>query len=205
MDCPFPLDQPHRVQPAILNDDVRVAEPDVGFPGNLRAALDKVYALDESEIANLYGQTRHLTRLVNDLRELYQEVILDHNRKPRNYGELSDASHHAEGVNPLCGDHIHLDLRLDVEQRVVEVGWDGEGCAISMASASMLSELIKGKTLDELRHLGKDDVLEMLGIELGPVRLKCALLSLKVLKAGAYGLTGWPGEDEAETAGGRGG
>lgn len=129
--------------------------------------------------------------------DLYRELILDHYRDPRNKGRLDPANISYGEDNPLCGDHIHLDLRLDDEQRVVEVGWDGEGCAISMASASMLSELIKGKTLDELRLLGKDDVLEMLGIELGPVRLKCALLSLKVLKAGAYGLTGWPGEDEA--------
>ena len=128
--------------------------------------------------------------------DLYRDLILDHYRKPRNKGRLELADISYEEDNPLCGDHIQIELRLDDENRVKEIAWDGEGCAISMASASMLSEEIKGKTLDELRHFGKEDILEMLGIELGPVRLKCALLSLKVLKAGAYGLTAWPGEGE---------
>jgi nitrogen fixation NifU-like protein len=128
--------------------------------------------------------------------DLYREMILDHYRDPRNKGRLDPADISYEDDNPLCGDQIHLYLRLDGDNRVAEVAWEGDGCAISMASASMLSEEIKGKTLEELRHLGKDQILEMLGIELGPVRLKCALLSLKVLKAGAYGLTSWPGEEE---------
>lgn len=128
--------------------------------------------------------------------DLYREIILDHYRDPRNKGRLDPADISYQDDNPLCGDHIRLDLRLDEGQRVVEVAWDGEGCAISMASASMLSEEIKGKTLDELRDMGKQEMLDMLGIELGPVRLKCALLSLKVLKAGAYGLTSWTGEED---------
>ena len=128
--------------------------------------------------------------------DIYRELILDHYREPRNKGRLVPADISYEDDNPLCGDHIRLDLRLDKEGRIVKVAWDGEGCAISMASASMLSEEILGKTLDELRHLGKEDILNMMGIELGPVRLKCALLSLKVLKAGAYGMTGWPGEED---------
>jgi nitrogen fixation NifU-like protein len=128
--------------------------------------------------------------------DLYREQILSHYREPRNKGKLESADISYADDNPLCGDRIQIDLALDEEGRVVDVAWDGEGCAISMASASMLSEEIKGKTLDELRHLDKDYILEMLGIELGPVRLKCALLSLKVLKAGAYGLMAWPGEDE---------
>ncbi len=128
--------------------------------------------------------------------DLYRELILDHYRDPRNKGLLDPADLAYQDDNPLCGDRIHLTLRLNGDNRVEAVGWDGEGCAISMASASMLSERIEGKTLDELRHLSKDDILEMLGIELGPVRLKCALLSLKVLKAGAYGMTAWPGDDE---------
>lgn len=129
--------------------------------------------------------------------DLYREVILDHYQNPRNKGKLSPAEIDYEEDNPVCGDHIHLTVQLDGDQRVMAVGWEGEGCAISQASASMLYENIVGKTLDDLRSTGKEDILEMLGIELGPVRLKCALLSLKVLKAGAYGLSAWPGEDDA--------
>lgn len=128
---------------------------------------------------------------------LYQEVILDHYRNPRNKGCLDPADISYEDDNPLCGDRIRLDLRLDEDGRVAEVAWDGHGCAISMASASMLSREIQGKTLEDLRQLSKDDILEMLGIELGRVRLQSALLSLKVLKAGAFGLTAWTGEDES--------
>jgi nitrogen fixation NifU-like protein len=128
--------------------------------------------------------------------DLYREIILDHYQNPRNKGLLSPADIDYEDDNPVCGDHIHLTVQLDEDERVTAVGWEGEGCAISQASASMLSERILGKTLEELRSFSKEDVLEMLGIELGPVRLKCALLSLKVLKAGAYGLTAWPGEEE---------
>ena len=119
--------------------------------------------------------------------DLYRELVLDHYREPRNKGGLAPADISCEDENPLCGDRMRLDLRLDQENRVVEVAWEGEGCAISMASASMFSEAIKGKTLDELRHLGKDDILEMLGIELGPARLKCALLPLQVLQASICG------------------
>jgi nitrogen fixation NifU-like protein len=130
--------------------------------------------------------------------DMYREMILDHYRNPRNKGLLSPADIDYEEDNPVCGDHIHLTIQLDENDVVKGVGWEGEGCAISQASASMLSEEIIGKSLDELRHISKEDILEMLGIELGPVRLKCALLSLKVLKAGAYGLTAWPGEEEEE-------
>jgi nitrogen fixation NifU-like protein len=127
--------------------------------------------------------------------DLYREVILDHYQNPRNYGTLEPADISYEEDNPVCGDHIRLDLRLQ-DGRVSEVRFSGHGCAISQASASMLTEAIQGKTLDELKTFSKDDLLDLLGIPLGPVRIKCALLSLKVLKAGAYGITGWPGEDE---------
>ena len=93
-----------------------------------------------------------------------------------------------EDDNPLCGDHIRIDLRVDAENRISEVAFDGHGCAISQASADLLAESVLGKSIDEVKQVGKQDILDLLGIELGPVRLKCALLSLKVLKAGVYGL-----------------
>jgi nitrogen fixation NifU-like protein len=130
------------------------------------------------------------------MEDLYRENILDHYQNPRNYGTLDHPDITYQDDNPLCGDVIRIDLKLDQDDRISEVAFSGEGCAISQASASMLTEEILGKTLEEVRHLSKDDVLEMLGIQLGPVRIKCALLSLKVLKAGAYGLTDWPGEEE---------
>ena len=120
--------------------------------------------------------------------DMYREVILDHYKNPRNFGTLDPADISYEDDNPLCGDKIRIDLRVDESNRIKEVAFSGHGCAISQASASMLTEEILGKTLDEVKQFGKEQILELLGIELGPVRLKCALLSLKVLKAGAYGI-----------------
>jgi nitrogen fixation NifU-like protein len=128
--------------------------------------------------------------------DMYREMILDHYRNPRKKGLISPADIDYEEDNPVCGDHIHLTVRLDENDVVTDVGWDGEGCAISQASASLLYESLIGMSKEEIRHLDKEHILDMLGIELGPVRLKCALLSLKVLKAGAYGLTAWPGEED---------
>jgi nitrogen fixation protein NifU and related proteins len=122
--------------------------------------------------------------------DLYREVILDHYKNPRNRGTLDPHDFTYEDENPLCGDKLRLDVQLDDDQRVKAAAFSGRGCAISQASADMLTEAIVGKTLDEVKLISKDDILDMLGIELGPVRLKCALLSLKVLKAGAYGLHG---------------
>jgi len=131
--------------------------------------------------------------------DLYREIILDHYKNPRNRGTLDPNDFSYEDENPLCGDKIRIDVRLDENQRVKEVAFVGRGCAISQASASMLTEEIMGKTLEEIKQIGKDDILEMLGgIQLGPTRIKCALLSLKVLKAGAYGLEGERYQDEDE-------
>lgn len=129
--------------------------------------------------------------------DFYREEILEHYTHPHNYGTLEhpDISH--EENNPLCGDRIRFDIELDGDgQTVKEVRFSGVGCAISKASASMLSDLLIGQTLDQIKDLTKEDVLDEIGIDLGPVRLKCALLPLKVVKAGTYGLDGWLDEDE---------
>lgn len=120
--------------------------------------------------------------------DLYREQILEHFKHPQFKGELDPHDYSFEDENPLCGDHIRIDLRVDKEDRVTEAAFSGHGCAISQASADLLLESVIGKTMQEVKALTKEDVLELLGIELGPVRLKCALLSLKVLKAGAYGM-----------------
>ena len=120
--------------------------------------------------------------------DLYRELIIERYKSPHFRGRLDPHDISFEDENPLCGDHIRIDLRVDEQGRVTEAGFDGHGCAISQASADLLIESIQGKQLDEIKQIDKDDVLDMLGIALGPVRLKCALLSLKVLKAGVYGL-----------------
>lgn len=120
--------------------------------------------------------------------DLYRELIIDHYKNPHYRGKLDPHDISFEDDNPLCGDHIRIDLRLSESGKVTEAAFDGHGCAISQATADLLLESIQGKTLDEIKALTRDDLLELLGIELGPVRLKCALLSLKVLKAGVYGL-----------------
>ena len=120
--------------------------------------------------------------------DLYRELIIDRYKTPLFRGELNPHDKSFEDDNPLCGDHIRIDLRVDENGRITEAAFSGEGCAISQASADLLIESVIGKSLDEVKQLTKDDVLDLLGIELGPVRLKCALLSLKVLKAGVYGL-----------------
>ncbi|MCS7143320.1 MAG: SUF system NifU family Fe-S cluster assembly protein [Aigarchaeota archaeon] len=125
------------------------------------------------------------------------DLILDHYRNPRNFGEISDAHVKHKDSNPLCGDVVELYLKLDGD-RVVDVKFKGKGCAISQASASMLTERLFNKTLDEVVKLTKADILDMLKIELSPVRLKCALLSLKVLKGGVYSYLGRKLEDLEE-------
>lgn len=120
--------------------------------------------------------------------DLYREQIIERYKNPQHRGHLDPHDIQFEDDNPLCGDHIEITLRVDENDRVAEAVFDGKGCAISQASADLLVESIQGKSLEEIKQMRKEDVLELLGIELGPVRLKCALLSLKVLKAGVYGL-----------------
>jgi nitrogen fixation protein NifU and related proteins len=120
--------------------------------------------------------------------DIYRELIIDHYKNPQYRGHLDPNDIHFEDDNPLCGDHIEMTLRVDGEGKVTDGRFDGKGCAISQASADLLIESIIGKPVEDVKKLSKQDVLDLLGIELGPVRLKCALLSLKVLKAGVYGL-----------------
>ena len=127
--------------------------------------------------------------------QFYREFILDHYKNPRNFGRLDGANVSHEEYNPLCGDLVGMDLRI--EDGVIEdVRFHGRGCAISQASASLMTERLKGMSLDEARGISKDDVLADLGIDISPARLKCALLTLKVLKVGAYGLAGDEEDDE---------
>ncbi len=121
---------------------------------------------------------------------IYSEIILDYYRHPRNKGRLENPQIHAKDSNPLCGDVIEMQMILDGGDIVKDVKYNGQGCAISQASASMLTELIKGKSLDEVRKISKEDILSLIGGELSAVRLKCALLSLKVMKTGLYSYLG---------------
>jgi nitrogen fixation NifU-like protein len=120
--------------------------------------------------------------------DLYREIIVEHYKNPYHKGRLEKSDYSFEDENPLCGDHIHIDLLVDDDHNVVDAKFDGHGCAISIASADLLLDTIQGKNIEELKKLGKQDILNLLGIELSPVRLKCALLSLKVLKAAIYEL-----------------
>jgi nitrogen fixation protein NifU and related proteins len=122
---------------------------------------------------------------------MYRENILDHGMHPRNKGILEPADIDHEESNPLCGDRLRLTARVDENGIIQEIGWDGEGCAISQAAASMLGEEIIGKSLDEVKHITRDHILELLGIPLTINRMKCALLSLKVLVIGSHGLDDW--------------
>jgi nitrogen fixation NifU-like protein len=120
--------------------------------------------------------------------DLYRELIIDRSQNSIYRGALDPCDITFEDDNPLCGDQIRIYLRVDEHDKVSKASFTGRGCAISQASADLLIESILGKSLDEVKALKKEYVLDLLGIELGPVRLKCALLSLKVIKAGAYGL-----------------
>ena len=132
---------------------------------------------------------------------VYSEIILDYYRHPRNKGTLDHPHIKAKDSNPLCGDIIEMQLELDGNGSVKDVRFNGQGCAISQASASMLTELVKGKTLDDARNISKEEILSLIGGQLSAVRLKCALLSLKVLKTGVYTYLGSMSNAKEELSG----
>jgi len=118
--------------------------------------------------------------------DMYRQQILDHYKNPRNYGEIEDPTFTHVGENPMCGDTIEMDVVLDDDEEVIEhVAFRGDGCAISQAAASMLSEELAGMTLDDLQEMDRDDMTEMLGVDISPMRIKCAVLAEKVAQDGA--------------------
>ena len=118
---------------------------------------------------------------------IYREIILEHSQHPKNRGTLDPADYSYEDVNPLCGDEVRVDVRVK-DDRISEIRFSGRGCVVSQASTSILTEMVEGKTLDEVKAIGKDELLDEIGIPVSPARMKCALLGLKVLKAGIYGI-----------------
>jgi nitrogen fixation NifU-like protein len=134
---------------------------------------------------------------VTEFDQLYREVILDHYKNPRGHGLLEDADAQAEGLNPLCGDEVTVSLKFAADGETIEdVGFEGRGCAISQAATSMLTEIVRGRKASEVAELPKEELLEEIGIPLTPVRLKCAILGLGVLKVALHRAKGTPLPDE---------
>ena len=132
---------------------------------------------------------------MSEFDQLYREVILDHYKNPRGHGLLDAADAQAEGQNPLCGDEVTVSLRFDGET-ISEVGFEGRGCAISQAATSMLAEIVVGRSAADVAQMPKEELLEEIGIPLTPVRLKCAILGLGVLKVALHKSKGTPLPDE---------
>ena len=129
--------------------------------------------------------------------QFYREVILDHYKNPRSYGLIADADASAEGQNPLCGDEVTISVKFAADGETIErIGFEGQGCAISQAATSMLAEIVQGRTATEVAALPKEELLEEIGIPLTPIRLKCAILGLGVLKVALNRAKGTPLPDE---------
>ena len=131
-----------------------------------------------------------------DFEHMYREVILDHYKHPRNYGTIEEPHAHAEGQNPLCGDEVSIYLTFDPDDKISEIKFSGRGCAISQAATSMLTEHLIGKTVEQAAALDKQQLLDEIGIPLTPIRLKCAILGLGVLKVALHRAKGTALPDE---------
>ena len=134
---------------------------------------------------------------MSELEQMYREVILDHYKSPRGHGLIDGADVQAEGQNPLCGDEVTISVKFAADGETIEgIGFEGRGCAISQAATSMLTELVQGRTATEVASLPKEELLEEIGIPLTPIRLKCAILGLGVLKVALNKAKGTPLPEE---------
>jgi nitrogen fixation NifU-like protein len=134
---------------------------------------------------------------MSDFEDMYREVILDHYKNPRGYGLIENADARAKGQNPLCGDEVTISVKFAADGETIEdIGFEGRGCAISQAATSMLTGIVKGRTATQVAQLPKEELLEEIGIPLTPIRLKCAILGLGVLKVALHESRGTPLPDE---------
>ena len=177
-----PLHAAAHVAPRRLGDDPRQLLPLHDPRGDRPAGRRPAQGQEES-------------RLMSEFDQLYREVILDHYKNPRSHGLLDAPDAQAEGQNPLCGDEITVSLRFDGDT-IADVGFEGRGCAISQAATSMLTEIVVGRNADDVARMPKEELLEEIGIPLTPVRLKCAILGLGVLKVALHKSKGTPLPDE---------